>query len=58
MLEQMGVKRISLGSSIVRAAYGAFFRAIEEIFYDGTFHFAADAKPYADINKIFESYYK
>lgn len=55
MLEQMGVKRVSLGSSLVRAAYGGFFRAAEEIFQKGTFTFAGDAKPYADLNELFKS---
>lgn len=53
MLEDMGVKRVSVGSSLVRAAYGAFFKAVEEILHQGTFNYVADAKPYADINKLF-----
>lgn len=31
MLEETGVKGVSVGSSLLRAAYGAFFRAAEEI---------------------------
>jgi 2-methylisocitrate lyase-like PEP mutase family enzyme len=53
MLADMGVKRVSIGSSLARAAYGAFFKAAEEIAQQGTFHFAADAKPYAEMNKLF-----
>jgi 2-methylisocitrate lyase-like PEP mutase family enzyme len=56
-LQDLGVKRVSLGSSLVRAAYGAFFRAVEEIAQKGTFSYSADAKPYADMNKLFGSYY-
>ncbi|MEO8582711.1 MAG: isocitrate lyase/phosphoenolpyruvate mutase family protein, partial [Flavitalea sp.] len=52
-LEQAGVKRVSLGSSFIRAAYGAFFRAAEEVLHKGTFTFANDAKPYAALNKLF-----
>lgn len=52
MLGEMGVKRVSVGSSLVRAAYGAFFRAAEEIAQKGTFTYAADAKPYAEMNKL------
>ncbi|SDE05851.1 2-Methylisocitrate lyase, PEP mutase family [Mucilaginibacter pineti] len=52
-LEDLGVKRISLGSSLVRAAYGAFFRAVEEMQTKGTFSYAIEAKPYADLNKLF-----
>ncbi|MGN7720531.1 isocitrate lyase/PEP mutase family protein [Chitinophaga sp. 22620] len=53
MLAEMGVKRVSIGSSLARAAYGAFFKAAEEIAQQGTFHFAADAKSYAEMNKLF-----
>lgn len=55
MLEDMGVKRVSMGSSLVRAAYGGFFKAVEEILQKGTFSFADDAKPYADLNKLFSN---
>jgi len=56
MLEDLGVKRISLGSALIRAAYGGFFRAVEEVSLKGTFTFANAAKPYAEINKLFNSY--
>lgn len=56
MLQDLGVKRISLGSALIRAAYGGFFRAIEEVHSKGTFSFANEAKPYTDINKLFGSY--
>lgn len=56
MLEDLGVKRVSLGSGLARAAYGAFFRAAEEVLEKGTFGFANEAKPYADLNKLFGSY--
>ena len=52
-LEELGVKRVSVGSSLVRAAYGGFFRAVEEILQKGTFHYAGEAKPYADLNTLF-----
>jgi 2-methylisocitrate lyase-like PEP mutase family enzyme len=52
-LEELGVKRVSLGSSLARAAYGAFFRAAEEILEKGTFSFANDAETYANMNKLF-----
>ena len=57
-LEDMGVKRVSIGSSLIRAAYGAFFRAAEEMLHKGTFDFAEEAKPYVEINKLFLGYYK
>ena len=57
VLEELGVKRVSVGSSLVRAAYGGFFRAVEEILQKGTFDYANEAKPYADINRLFAGYY-
>jgi len=51
-LAAMGVKRISVGSSLSRAALGAFVRAAREIREHGTFRFAADAIPFADANAL------
>ena len=56
LLELIGVKRVSLGSSLSRAAFGAFFRAAEEILRQGTFNFAAEAKPYSELNALFTKY--
>lgn len=53
-LAALGVKRISLGSTLARAALGAFIRAAEEIKGTGTFGFAAEAVPYARINRMFK----
>jgi 2-methylisocitrate lyase-like PEP mutase family enzyme len=53
-LAQLGVKRVSLGSSLARAAYGAFLQAAREVKDKGTFDFAKTAVPYAQINKLFE----
>jgi 2-methylisocitrate lyase-like PEP mutase family enzyme len=47
-LHAAGVRRISLGSGLVRAALGAMLRGATEIRDNGTFTFAADALPYAD----------
>ncbi len=49
----LGVKRISLGSSLVRAALGEFIRAVEEIKQEGTFGFAENAASFDQLNKIF-----
>ncbi|MDP4264278.1 MAG: isocitrate lyase/phosphoenolpyruvate mutase family protein [Bacteroidota bacterium] len=54
-LLSLGVKRVSLGSSLARAAYGAYFRAAEEIHQKGTFTFAGEAMPYSAINALFSS---
>lgn len=53
-LAALGVKRISVGSAMARAAYGAFLRAAREVAERGTFGFARDAVPFAEINKILE----
>ena len=50
-LAEAGVKRISLGSSLARAALGALVRAAREIRNQGTFSFAADAIPFAEIER-------
>lgn len=52
-LEDMGVKRVSLGSSLARAAYGAFYQAAIDIRNKGNFDFAKDAIPYSTLNKLF-----
>ena len=52
-LGTIGVKRVSLGSSLARAAYGAFVGAAREIRSRGTFTFADAAIPYAEINAMF-----
>jgi len=54
VLEGLGVKRVSLGSSFARAAYGAFLSAAREVKEQGTFEFARGAVPYAEINAMFK----
>jgi len=51
-LSALGVKRISVGSALTRAAYGAFLRAAEEMRELGTFNFADDAVSYKDITAM------
>nr|WP_294950210.1 isocitrate lyase/phosphoenolpyruvate mutase family protein [uncultured Mucilaginibacter sp.] len=51
-LEDLGVKRVSLGSSLARAAYGALINAASEIKNTDTFHFAKGIIAYADLNKL------
>jgi 2-methylisocitrate lyase-like PEP mutase family enzyme len=51
-LAALGVKRISVGSAMARAAYGAFLRAAREVAEHGTFAFARDAVSFAEINGI------
>jgi 2-methylisocitrate lyase-like PEP mutase family enzyme len=48
-LAAAGVKRISVGGSLARAALGAFVRAAREVKEKGTFTFAADAISHAEV---------
>jgi 2-methylisocitrate lyase-like PEP mutase family enzyme len=48
-LSEAGVRRISVGSALSRAALGALLRAAREIKEDGTFTFANEAASFADI---------
>ncbi len=54
-LSAMGVRRISVGSALSRAALGAFLRAAREMHDRGTFTFAADAANYRDLNAMFKA---
>lgn len=48
-LSEAGVKRISVGGSFARAALGALRRAAEEVLVHGSFDYAADAMPDAQV---------
>jgi 2-methylisocitrate lyase-like PEP mutase family enzyme len=54
-LATLGIRRISLGSALSRAALGAFVRAAREIREHGTFRFAGDALPYAEASDFMAS---
>ncbi|MEV2214663.1 isocitrate lyase/phosphoenolpyruvate mutase family protein [Streptomyces sp. NPDC050997] len=51
-LGALGVRRISVGSALSRAALGAVVRAATEIRDLGTFGFGAEAVPYPDANAM------
>jgi len=51
-LSAAGVRRISVGGSFARAAYGAFIRAAEEVKSLGTFTYAKTAIPDAKISQL------
>ena len=53
-LSELGVRRVSVGSALARAALGAFLRAAEEMRTQGTFTFADNAIKYREINGMFE----
>jgi 2-methylisocitrate lyase-like PEP mutase family enzyme len=52
-LSAMGVKRISVGSSLSRAALTAFLHAAREMQQHGTFTFGNDLVSYKEINDLF-----
>ena len=52
-MDAIGVKRVSVGSALSRAALGAFLRAAREMREHGTFAFADEAVSYRDINAMF-----
>jgi 2-methylisocitrate lyase-like PEP mutase family enzyme len=54
-LSGMGVRRISVGSALGRAAFGAFLRAGREMAERGTFTFGEDAVSYADMARLLGS---
>jgi len=51
-LEDAGVKRVSVGSALSRLALAAFTKAAREMRDFGTFNFAKDAFPSAEINTL------
>jgi 2-methylisocitrate lyase-like PEP mutase family enzyme len=52
-LSAIGVRRVSVGSALSRAALGAFLRASQEMREHGTFTFAEEAVSYRDISAMF-----
>jgi 2-methylisocitrate lyase-like PEP mutase family enzyme len=52
-LEQVGVKRISVGSALARAAFGTFVRAASEITERGSFTFADSAIGFSELENFF-----
>jgi methylisocitrate lyase len=49
----LGVRRISVGGSLARAAWGGFFRAAREIADKGTFSELGSGTPGGELNKMF-----
>ena len=52
-LEDLGVKRVSIGGSLARATFGTIRRAAEEIRERGTFTFSAEQVPDAELCRFF-----
>jgi 2-methylisocitrate lyase-like PEP mutase family enzyme len=55
-LSALGVKRVSVGSALSRAALGAFLRAAREMKEHGAFSFAQQAVSYRDISAMFANW--
>ena len=53
-LSALGVKRVSIGSVLSRAAYGAAIRAATEMREHGTFTFTDEAISFGDLSAIFK----
>lgn len=54
-LAALGVRRISLGGTIARVAWGAFIRSAKEIAANGRFDSFAEAVPHAELNTFFRN---
>ena len=52
-LKELGVRRVSVGSALSRAALGAFLAAAREMRDRGTFTFTQDAPGLHDLNAVF-----
>ena len=53
-LRELGVRRISVGGALARAAWSGFLQAAGEIAARGTFTRLAEAVPFADIDGRFD----
>jgi methylisocitrate lyase len=54
-LEDLGVRRISVGSSLARVAWGAFIRSAQEIATEGKFARFNEGAPHRQLNDLFSS---
>lgn len=54
-LADLGVRRVSVGSALARAAWGAFIRAARDIAETGTFEAFAEAAPFNELDDLFNS---
>jgi methylisocitrate lyase len=52
-LAALGVRRISIGGALARAAWTAFLAAAQEVAQDGTFTRLNDVIAFADLNRMF-----
>jgi 2-methylisocitrate lyase-like PEP mutase family enzyme len=53
-LQDLGVRRISVGAALARVAWGAFARAAQSIAATGSFDAFGDALSFAELNGVFQ----
>jgi 2-methylisocitrate lyase-like PEP mutase family enzyme len=51
----LGVRRVSVGSALARAAWGGFIRAAKDLAEPGTFGGFADATPHGELQALFKN---
>jgi 2-methylisocitrate lyase-like PEP mutase family enzyme len=56
-LEELGVKRVSLGSALARVAYGALMQAAEGLYREYDLGFVGEAVAYATVNDLLKKSY-
>jgi 2-methylisocitrate lyase-like PEP mutase family enzyme len=54
-LADMGVRRISVGSSLARSAWTGFIKAAKEIAQQGTFGGFDGTVPFSELNSFFQN---
>ena len=54
-LSKLGAKRISVGSALFRAAFGAFLRGAREMREKGTFTFVEEAASSREISEMLKA---
>jgi len=55
-LADLGVRRVSVGGSLARAAWGGFMRAAKELAEQGQFDSLRDAAPHPELNALFRAH--
>ena len=55
-LAELGVRRVSVGSALARAAWGGFIRAARGLLEAGTFDGLAEAASYPELNRLFREH--
>lgn len=53
--EELGIRRVSVGGALARAAWGGFQRAARELALHGTFEGFAEAAPHGELNAFFRT---